>query len=63
MLILTRKEGQRIIIGGDIVITYLCINEYNQAVFGIDAPKDIIILRDELTTGPQSSEELLNLKK
>jgi carbon storage regulator len=47
MLVLGRKEGESLLIGQDIVITILktrggCIR------IGIDAPKNILILREEL---------------
>ena len=46
MLILTRKRGERIIIG-DIVITMLEING-NQARLGFEAPIEIAIHREEV---------------
>jgi carbon storage regulator len=47
MLVLTRKPGQRILIGPDIIIE---IREFhgNQVRIGIVAPKSINILREEL---------------
>jgi carbon storage regulator len=47
MLILTRMPGETIIIGDDIVITYIRRNG-NQAILGFDAPKEINIRRSEL---------------
>lgn len=47
MLVLTRKEGEKIIIGNDIVITLLSTNE-NSAKIGIDAPNNISIYRYEI---------------
>ena len=46
MLILTRRRGERIIIG-DIVITMLEVNG-NQARLGFEAPDDVIIHRQEV---------------
>ena len=47
MLILSRKHGQRIFIGDDIVIT--CMNpQYGVCKIGITAPHDMLILREEL---------------
>jgi carbon storage regulator len=46
MLILTRRRGERIIIG-DIVITMLEING-NQARLGFEAPTEIVIHREEV---------------
>lgn len=47
MLSLSRKPGQRIFIGRDIVITVAKIKN-GQAVIGIDAPRDMTILREEV---------------
>jgi carbon storage regulator len=47
MLILTRKEGEKITIGDDIVLTILEVKGRKVRV-GIDAPPDTVILREEL---------------
>ncbi len=47
MLILTRRTGEALIIGDDIEVTVLSVNG-NQVKIGIDAPKDVEILREEL---------------
>lgn len=47
MLVLTRKINEKIIVGGDIVITLVSINE-NQVRIGIDAPHNISIDREEI---------------
>lgn len=47
MLVLTRKFGQSIVIGNDIVCTVLGING-NQVRLGIKAPKDLAVYRDEI---------------
>lgn len=47
MLILSRKVRERIMIGGDIVITVLGI-QGNQIRIGIDAPDDVEIHREEI---------------
>ena len=47
MLILNRKVGEAIIIGEDIEITILEIDE-GRIKIGIDAPRDISILRKEI---------------
>jgi carbon storage regulator len=47
MLVLSRKVGESISIGKDIVIKIVSIDKSN-AKIGIEAPKDIIILREEL---------------
>ena len=47
MLILTRKLGERINIGDDIIITLVEIKGH-QVKLGIDAPKNIAIHRHEI---------------
>jgi carbon storage regulator len=47
MLILTRKKNESITIGDDITITITEIHE-NSIKLGIDAPKNITVLRKEL---------------
>ena len=47
MLVLTRKKGQSIIIGENIKIKVISVNQSNVEI-GIDAPKDINIVREEL---------------
>ncbi len=47
MLVLTRKNGQKIQIGDDITITVLRIKGRSVRV-GIDAPEDVRIVRSEL---------------
>ncbi len=45
MLVLTRKLGERILIDGGIEITVVEIDR-NKVRIGIEAPKDIVILRE-----------------
>lgn len=47
MLILTRKIGEKIIIGDDITITVLDKN-FNRVRLGIDAPPDVAVHREEI---------------
>jgi carbon storage regulator len=47
MLVLSRKESEKIRIGPDITITIYEVKG-NQIKIGIDAPKEISILREEL---------------
>ncbi|MCX7724490.1 MAG: carbon storage regulator CsrA [Thermodesulfovibrio sp.] len=47
MLILTRKTGQSIRIGEDIIVKIVEVDG-SQVKVGIEAPKGIIILREEL---------------
>lgn len=47
MLVLSRKEGERLVIGGNItlVVTKIC---GNRVTVGIEAPADVKIFRGEL---------------
>ena len=47
MLVLTRKVDDAIRIGNDIVITILSIDKKSVRI-GIDAPENVMILREEL---------------
>jgi carbon storage regulator len=47
MLALTRKEGERIYIGNDIVVT-VCRIKGDKVRLLFDAPKDVLVLREEL---------------
>lgn len=47
MLILSRKNGETVQIGEDIEVTVVSIKG-NQVKLGIDAPKDVKVLREEL---------------
>ena len=47
MLVLSRKQNEKIRIGSDIVITILGVSE-NQVKIGIEAPNDVKILREEI---------------
>jgi len=47
MLVLKRAEGERIYIGDDIVVTFAGMDG-RKAMIGIDAPKHVRILREEI---------------
>jgi carbon storage regulator len=47
MLILTRRPGESLTIGDDIVVTVVSING-NQIRLGISAPREVRVLRDEI---------------
>lgn len=47
MLVLSRKRGEKIILGGTIVVTVVEVVG-NKVRLGFDAPKDIEIIRKEL---------------
>ena len=52
MLVLSRKESQRIRLGDSIVITIVKISGDKVRV-GIDAPSNVLVLRDELEVREQ----------
>lgn len=61
MLVLSRKEGERLVIGDDITLVISKI-EGNRVSIGIEAPRDVKIMRSELTSesktmSPQSRSE------
>lgn len=61
MLVLTRKEGQRIVIGGNIVVDILQL-QGNRVRVGVTAPAETSIVRAELLpqyTQPAAAEQQL----
>jgi len=51
MLVLSRKETQRIRLGESIVVTVVRVSG-DKVRLGIEAPADILVLRDELEALP-----------
>ena len=47
MLVLTRKSGESIVIGDDVVLTVLEVRG-GQVRLGIEAPRDVVIHRAEV---------------
>ena len=47
MLVLSRKLGEKIIIGDNIVVTVVKIDR-NQIRIGIEAPQDVPVYREEI---------------
>ena len=47
MLILTRRVGERLMIGDDVTVTVLVIKG-NQVKIGIDAPREVAVHREEI---------------
>ena len=47
MLVLSRKESEKVILGDDIVLTIVRVS-CDRVRLGIQAPKDMLILRQEL---------------
>ena len=55
MLILTRKQNESVIIDDDIRITILS-DRHGQVKLGIEAPRETLILREELVTKEETCE-------
>ena len=47
MLVLSRKESERIRLGNNIIVTVVRVSG-DRVRIGIDAPPEVIVLRDEL---------------
>jgi carbon storage regulator len=61
MLVLCRKQNERIMIGDSIVLTVVRIDR-NQVRIGIEAPRDVAVYREELVSTrqqPDSHPEVL----
>jgi len=58
VLVLSRREGERIKVGDSIVVTVVRVAGDRVRV-GIDAPSDILVLRDELEARKATAPLLL----
>lgn len=58
MLVLSRKPGERILVGNDIVITIVRIGP-NTVRLGIDAPGHMNIVREEIIS-EEDAQRILN---
>ncbi len=56
MLVLTRKEGEKILIGEDITVTVVK-SKNGQVRIGIQAPKGVSIYREEIAEKEKQSQE------
>jgi carbon storage regulator len=57
MLVLTRKIDESVLVGDDISITIVSVNKRTGEVrLGIDAPDNVLILREELSGGSDYSQ-------
>jgi carbon storage regulator len=65
MLVLSRKLGEKIVIGDNIVVTVVKIDR-NQIRIGIEAPQEVPVYREEIspartgTSKPSASEPALS---
>jgi carbon storage regulator len=56
MLILTRRVGESLIIGDDVVVNILGVKG-NQVRIGVDAPKEVSVHREEIYDRIQAEKE------
>ena len=56
MLILTRRVGESLIIGDDVVVNVLGVKG-NQVRIGVDAPKDVSVHREEIYDRIQAEKD------
>lgn len=59
MLILQRKPGESVLIGGEIEVSVLSV-EAGRVRLAIQAPKSVQILRSELRTAAEANREAAN---
>ena len=57
MLVLSRKENQKLQLGDSITLTIVRLSG-DQVRLGIEAPREVRILRDELTPHEETSSDL-----
>ena len=60
MLILTRRVGEKIVIGDNVTVTILGVKS-NQIRVGIEAPRDVTVNRDEIFQRILKERKELNL--
>lgn len=53
MLVLSRKVNERIQIGANVTVTIVKVSPHSVRI-GIEAPSDMVIVRQELTEGGES---------
>lgn len=59
MLVLSRKEAERIRLGDSIVVTVVRVSG-DKVRLGIDAPPNVVVLREELERLPALSDAALD---
>jgi len=57
MLVLTRKVGEKVVIGGNITLTVVKVDG-NQVRLAFDAPPEVRILRNELVGKPRRTAQV-----
>lgn len=61
MLVLSRKEGEALMIGDQISITVLSVEAGGQVNLGICAPKEVLILRSELQKAVTANQDAADI--
>ena len=62
MLVLSRKEGEKLVIGDNITLVVSKISG-NRVTVGIEAPADVKIFRGELTPREESRPKVVPLRR
>ncbi|MGI5962412.1 MAG: carbon storage regulator [Lawsonibacter sp.] len=60
MLILRRKVGESFLLGDQISVTILELESNGTVSIGINAPKDVLILRSELQQAASANQDSAN---
>jgi carbon storage regulator len=55
MLVLSRKQGERIVIGDNIIITVVSM-DYGRVRLGIEAPREVEVWREEMLDRPKEDK-------
>ncbi|MBN2217609.1 MAG: carbon storage regulator [Pirellulales bacterium] len=58
MLVLSRRESERIKLGDSIVVTVVRVSG-DRVRLGIEAPSDVVVLREEIAETPTPAPSLL----
>lgn len=62
MLILGRKPGESLLIGDQVTVTVLSVEPGGNVSLGIDAPREMLILRKELQQAASFNRESADAK-
>ncbi len=62
MLILGRKPGESLLIGDQVTVTVLSVEPGGNVSLGIDAPREMLILRKELQQAASFNRESADVK-
>lgn len=62
MLVLSRKEGEKLVIGDNITVVVSRVAG-NRVTLGIEAPSDVRIVRGELKPQPKEVEKVVPMRR